>query len=272
MKAPFPWMGGKSRVSDLVWDRFGNVPNYCEPFFGSGAVLLNRPHDPGVETVNDLDCMVANFWRALQHDPEGVAAAADWPVNECVPAGTMIATPIGQIPVESIIPGMFVLGERNGIVTPTVVTGIHSQTAADFVQIGDHLRVTGNHPVWTPEGYIPASELRGGNLVKVLDIPVNDTDLSVLYCEYEQSGVGDLRIGRSEDGGGEVRGCDVSRQAAIERALIAGDTRGEDVQGSLASGTDSGGTSPYIFSAGGSSYRTKRFKSNKGIKKFISYR
>ena len=82
MKSPFPWMGGKSRVADLVWDRFGNVPNYCEPFFGSGAVLLNRPTEPGVETVNDLDCMVANFWRALQHDPEGVAAAADWPVNE----------------------------------------------------------------------------------------------------------------------------------------------------------------------------------------------
>jgi site-specific DNA-adenine methylase len=38
MKSPFPWMGGKSRVADLVWDRFGNVPNYCEPFFGSGAV------------------------------------------------------------------------------------------------------------------------------------------------------------------------------------------------------------------------------------------
>jgi len=28
VKAPFPWFGGKSRVADLVWDRFGNVPNY----------------------------------------------------------------------------------------------------------------------------------------------------------------------------------------------------------------------------------------------------
>jgi hypothetical protein len=26
--------------------------------------------------------MVANFWRALQHDPDAVADAADWPVNE----------------------------------------------------------------------------------------------------------------------------------------------------------------------------------------------
>lgn len=44
--------------------------------------MLGRPHSPGIETVNDLDCMVANFWRALQHAPDTVAAAADWPVNE----------------------------------------------------------------------------------------------------------------------------------------------------------------------------------------------
>ena len=82
MKAPFPWFGGKSKVADIVWDRFGNVPNYVEPFFGSGAVLLGRPHDPHTETVNDLDGMVANFWRALQHDPEAVTRYADNPVNE----------------------------------------------------------------------------------------------------------------------------------------------------------------------------------------------
>ena len=82
LKAPFPWFGGKSRVADLVWDGFGNAPNYVEPFLGSGAVLLGRPHEPGTETVNDLDCMVANFWRALAHDPDAVAHHADWPVNE----------------------------------------------------------------------------------------------------------------------------------------------------------------------------------------------
>jgi DNA adenine methylase len=82
LKAPFPYFGGKSRVAEIVWDRFGDVPNYIEPFFGSGAVLLNRPTDPRIETVNDLDCMVANFWRALQHDPDKVAWYADNPVNE----------------------------------------------------------------------------------------------------------------------------------------------------------------------------------------------
>jgi len=69
-------------VAHLVWQRFGDVPNYVEPFFGSGAVLLNRPHDPVIETVNDLDCMIANFWRSLQNDPDEVTYYADSPVNE----------------------------------------------------------------------------------------------------------------------------------------------------------------------------------------------
>lgn len=81
-KPPFPWFGGKSRVAHIVWERFGNVPNYVEPSFGSGAVLFNRPHPPKIETVNDLDAYVANFFRAIQHDPEGVATHANTPVNE----------------------------------------------------------------------------------------------------------------------------------------------------------------------------------------------
>jgi len=83
LRAPFPWFGGKSRVAHLVWDRFGDVPNYVEPFAGSLAVLLSRPTEPGTETVNDLDTYLANFWRAVQADPVEVALWAGWPVNEC---------------------------------------------------------------------------------------------------------------------------------------------------------------------------------------------
>jgi DNA adenine methylase len=82
MRSPYPWPGGKSKIADAVWKRFGDVPNYVEPFFGSGAVLLARPHEAKTETVNDLDCYLANFWRAVQADPEAVARYADWPVNE----------------------------------------------------------------------------------------------------------------------------------------------------------------------------------------------
>ena len=76
------WFGGKRRAADIVWQRFGNVVNYVEPFAGSLAVLLCRPTPPGTETVNDADCYLANFWRALSADPEQVSSFADWPVNE----------------------------------------------------------------------------------------------------------------------------------------------------------------------------------------------
>lgn len=83
MKSPYPYMGGKSKVASEVWNRFGNVDNYVEPFFGSGAVLLGRT-DPfsGNETVNDLDGLISNFWRAVKADAKKVAEFADWPVNE----------------------------------------------------------------------------------------------------------------------------------------------------------------------------------------------
>ena len=80
--APFPYFGGKRRVAAEVWARFGDVKNYVEPFFGSGAVLLHRDTPVKTETVNDLDGLLCNFWRAVKADPEGVAAAADWPVSE----------------------------------------------------------------------------------------------------------------------------------------------------------------------------------------------
>ena len=83
-KAPFPWFGGKRRVADEVWEALGDVQNYAEPFAGSLAVLLGRPHkhECKAETVNDKDAYLSNFWRALAADPEAVAAWCDWPVNE----------------------------------------------------------------------------------------------------------------------------------------------------------------------------------------------
>lgn len=83
LQAPFPWFGGKRKVAADVWQRFGDVSNYVEPFFGSGAVLLGRPKPfGGNETINDLDGLVANFWRSVQLSPETTAEWADQPVNE----------------------------------------------------------------------------------------------------------------------------------------------------------------------------------------------
>jgi hypothetical protein len=87
LKAPFPAIGGKSRTAKEVWSRFGNVRNYIEPFCFSAANLLLRPaakdgEPHRIETINDANAYVANFWRAISADPDAVADAMDWPVNE----------------------------------------------------------------------------------------------------------------------------------------------------------------------------------------------
>lgn len=86
-KAPMPWFGGKSKAAPAVWDALGDVAHYVEPFAGTLAVLLNRPHPCNraysSETVNDADGLLVNAWRAIQLHPEATAEAASWPVTEC---------------------------------------------------------------------------------------------------------------------------------------------------------------------------------------------
>ena len=82
LKAPFIFFGGKSRIASVVWEALGNVAHYIEPFFGSGAVFLSRPHPHSLSTVNDADGFIANVWRSLQHAPDETAEWAAYPVSE----------------------------------------------------------------------------------------------------------------------------------------------------------------------------------------------
>jgi DNA adenine methylase len=63
----FGWYGGK--FSHLNWTQ-----HYCEPFGGSAAVLINREPSP-VETYNDLDGEVVNFFRVLREHKEELIEA-----------------------------------------------------------------------------------------------------------------------------------------------------------------------------------------------------
>jgi len=82
LKAPFSWFGAKSKVAPIIWKGLGEVSNYVEPFCGSLAVLLYNSKPSKIETVNDIDCFLTNFWRAVSNDPEGTAKYADYPVHE----------------------------------------------------------------------------------------------------------------------------------------------------------------------------------------------
>ena len=86
VKTPFPWFGGKADAAEAVWAALGDPAHYVEPFAGSLAVLLRRPHVCNrtyySETVNDFDGLLVNAWRSMQLSPDATADAASWPVSE----------------------------------------------------------------------------------------------------------------------------------------------------------------------------------------------
>jgi DNA adenine methylase len=63
----FGWYGGKFSHMDWLLPQLPNCFHYCEPFAGSGAILLNREPSP-VETYNDIDGEVVNFFKILRED------------------------------------------------------------------------------------------------------------------------------------------------------------------------------------------------------------
>ena len=85
-KTPFPYFGGKADAAPAVWDALGDVSHYVEPFCGSLAVLMRRPHPCNrtyfSETVNDADGFLVNVWRSIQMSPQETAEWASWPVTE----------------------------------------------------------------------------------------------------------------------------------------------------------------------------------------------
>ena len=61
----FGWYGGKFSHLNWLLPLLPECHHYCEPFGGSAAVLLNRTPSP-VETYNDMDGEVVNFFRVLR--------------------------------------------------------------------------------------------------------------------------------------------------------------------------------------------------------------
>lgn len=70
----FGWYGGKYSHLDWLLPLLPHTTHYCEPFGGSAAVLINRLPSP-VETYNDLDGEVVNFFRVLREKKEALIEA-----------------------------------------------------------------------------------------------------------------------------------------------------------------------------------------------------
>lgn len=70
----FGWYGGKFNHLNWLLPLLPEAHHYCEPFAGSAAVLLNRRPSP-IETYNDIDGEVVNFFRVLRNEKDRLIQA-----------------------------------------------------------------------------------------------------------------------------------------------------------------------------------------------------
>jgi hypothetical protein len=92
----------------------------------------------------------------------------------CFPAGTLVACPGGERPIESLFPGDEVLAfdERKREVVPARVTRTAEHAPAPCLALeledGIRVQVTENHPLATSTGWLRADEVREGTALFVL--------------------------------------------------------------------------------------------------------
>lgn len=72
MRRVLNYPGSKWRLAPKLVKLIPAHHSYVEPFFGSGAVLFNKPAS-NIETINDLDHDVVNLFRCIQCDADRLA-------------------------------------------------------------------------------------------------------------------------------------------------------------------------------------------------------
>jgi DNA adenine methylase len=65
LRPPFPYYGGKQLIAPRIIDLLPEHSCYVEPYAGSMSVLLAKPRVK-LETVNDIDGNLMNFWDVLR--------------------------------------------------------------------------------------------------------------------------------------------------------------------------------------------------------------
>lgn len=65
MKPVLKYPGAKNRIAPWIVSYIPRHEVYLEPFFGSGAVLFNK-QPSRIETVNDIDGNIVNFFKVLR--------------------------------------------------------------------------------------------------------------------------------------------------------------------------------------------------------------
>ena len=74
MNALLNYPGAKWGMAKQIVSMMPAHRSYLEPFFGSGAVLFNKLPS-AIETVNDIDGDITNFFKVLREEPDRLAEA-----------------------------------------------------------------------------------------------------------------------------------------------------------------------------------------------------
>jgi len=75
MKPVLKYPGAKNRIAPWILEHMPmDIEVYVEPFFGGGAIFFAKPPSR-IETINDLDGRVVNFFRVAREKPEQLAQA-----------------------------------------------------------------------------------------------------------------------------------------------------------------------------------------------------
>lgn len=72
MRNVLKYPGSKWNIARQIVSLIPEHHSYVEPYFGSGAVLFNKPVS-AIETINDLDSDVINLFRCIRKDSERLA-------------------------------------------------------------------------------------------------------------------------------------------------------------------------------------------------------
>ncbi len=89
----------------------------------------------------------------------------------CFVKGTMIATLGGEMPIESITVGDYVLSfnETTGVIEPNKVLKTFSHLPQEYLLINNALGVTGNHIIYVNGWLLPAKDIKLGDILTTLE-------------------------------------------------------------------------------------------------------
>lgn len=67
MKSPIKWVGGKSKLANILLPMFPEHKGYVEVFGGAGHMLFSKEPAKRWEILNDFDGELMNFWSVIKN-------------------------------------------------------------------------------------------------------------------------------------------------------------------------------------------------------------